>query len=80
TQLVSGKSQPWVDEEIKSAMRLKAEVSYAINQKAGAIRMLNERLKQAYEELDTFSFTISHDLKNPLSTIKGYAQMLTRDT
>ncbi|MFD0748713.1 ATP-binding protein [Mucilaginibacter calamicampi] len=80
SQQVSSKSQPWLDEEIKSAMRLKAEVSYAINQKAGAIRMLNERLKQAYEELDTFSFTISHDLKNPLSTIKGYAQMLTRDS
>jgi signal transduction histidine kinase len=61
-------------------MRLKAEVSYAINQKAGAIRMLNERLKQAYEELDTFSYTISHDLKNPLSTIKGYAQILARDS
>lgn len=80
SQQVSGKSQPWLDEEIKSAMRLKAEVSYAINQKASAIRILNERLKQAYEELDTFSFTISHDLKNPLSTIKGYAQMLARDT
>ncbi|PJJ79670.1 ATP-binding protein [Mucilaginibacter auburnensis] len=79
SQQVAGKSQEWQDEEIKSAMRLKAEVTYAINQKAGAIRMLNERLKQAYEELDTFSFTISHDLKNPLSTIKGYAQLLTRD-
>lgn len=78
TQQVAGKSETWSDEEIKSANRLKAEVSYAINQKAGAIRMLNERLKHAYEELDTFSFTISHDLKNPLSTIKGYAQMLTR--
>jgi chemotaxis family two-component system sensor kinase Cph1 len=77
-QEVSGKSEPWGDEEIKSVTRLRAEVTYAINQKAGAIRMLNERLKQAYEELDTFSFTISHDLKNPLSTIKGYAQMLTK--
>ncbi|NNU33799.1 hypothetical protein HK413_05970 [Mucilaginibacter sp. S1162] len=78
-QEVSGKSEPWGDEEIKSVTRLRTEVSYAINQKAGAIRMLNERLKQAYEELDTFSYTISHDLKNPLSTIKGYAQVLTRD-
>lgn len=78
TEQVAGKSEQWLDEEVKSATRLKAEVTYAINQKAGAIRMLNERLKQAYEELDTFSFTISHDLKNPLSTIKGYAQMLTR--
>ncbi|MFD2147726.1 ATP-binding protein [Mucilaginibacter antarcticus] len=77
-QEVSGKSEPWVDEEIKSVARLRTEVTYAINQKAGAIRMLNERLKQAYEELDTFSYTISHDLKNPLSTIKGYAQMLIK--
>jgi chemotaxis family two-component system sensor kinase Cph1 len=79
SQEVSRKSEPWSDEEVKSATRLKTEVTYAINQKAGAIRMLNERLKQAYEELDTFSFTISHDLKNPLATIKGFAQMLNRD-
>ncbi|MGF7082044.1 ATP-binding protein [Mucilaginibacter sp. UYCu711] len=79
SQEVSGKSEPWGDEEIKSVTRLRTEVSYAINQKAGAIRTLNERLKQAYEELDTFSYTISHDLKNPLSTIKGYAQVLARD-
>jgi chemotaxis family two-component system sensor kinase Cph1 len=77
-QEVSGKSEPWEDEEIISVTRLRTEVSYAINQKASAIRILNERLKQAYDELDTFSFTISHDLKNPLSTIKGYAQMLTK--
>ena len=63
-QQVSEKSEPWSAEDIKSASRLKTEVTYAINQKAGAIRMLNDRLKQAYEELDTFSYTISHDLKN----------------
>jgi chemotaxis family two-component system sensor kinase Cph1 len=79
SEQVSGKSEPWSDEEIKSATRLKTEVIYAINQKAGAVRLLNERLKQAYEELDTFSYTISHDLKNPLATIKGFAQMLIRD-
>lgn len=79
TQEISDKSESWSDGEIKSAMRLKTEVIYAINQKAGAIRLLNERLKQAYEELDTFSYTISHDLKNPLATIKGFAQILTRN-
>lgn len=46
---------------------------------AGTLRLLNERLQRAYEELDTFSYTISHDLKNPLSAIKTYAQLLTRD-
>ncbi|GAA4324678.1 ATP-binding protein [Mucilaginibacter gynuensis] len=80
SQTVVNKSTPWLNEEVKSVIRLKEEIMYAINQKAGAIRLLNERLKQAYEELDTFSFTISHDLKNPLSAIKSYSQLLTRDT
>jgi chemotaxis family two-component system sensor kinase Cph1 len=79
SQTVTATSKSWGNEEVKSAVRLRSEITYAINQKAGAIRLLNEKLKQAYEELDTFSFTISHDLKNPLSTIKSYAQILMRD-
>ncbi|WP_261381001.1 ATP-binding protein [Mucilaginibacter pallidiroseus] len=79
SQTVTGTSLKWSNEEVKSVVRLKSEIMYAINQKAGAIRMLNEKLKQAYEELDTFSFTISHDLKNPLSSIKSFAQILMRD-
>jgi chemotaxis family two-component system sensor kinase Cph1 len=78
-ETVSGTSINWSNEEIKSAARLREEITYAINQKAGAIRQLNEKLKLAYEELDTFSFTISHDLKNPLSTIKSYSQILSRN-
>ncbi|WP_317173756.1 ATP-binding protein [Mucilaginibacter rigui] len=79
SQTVSGISKKWTNEEIKSVVRLRSEITYAINQKAGAIRLLNEKLKQAYEELDTFSFTISHDLKNPISTIKSFSQILLRD-
>lgn len=78
-QTVTGASEKWSAEEIKSVLRLKEEVMYAINLKAGAIRQLNEKLRHAYEELDTFSFTISHDLKNPITAIKSYAQVLTRD-
>ena len=78
SQIVSGTSVKWKPEEINSATRLKAEITYAINQKAGAIRLLNERLQQAYDELDTFSYTISHDLKSPITAIKGYAQLISR--
>ena len=42
--------------------------------------MLNEKLREAYNELDTFSYTISHDLKHPLTTIKSYAQLIVRAT
>ncbi len=79
SETVSGHSEGWSNEEIKSVIRLKTEVISAISQKASEIRILNEKLKQAYEELDTFSYTISHDLKNPLSTITSFSQLMERD-
>lgn len=79
SQEVSATSDSWSTEEIKSVTRLKEEIAYAVNLKAGALRLLNEKLRLAYDELDTFSSTISHDLKNPLSVIKGYAELLAMD-
>ncbi|WP_432713309.1 ATP-binding protein [Pedobacter sp.] len=78
SQTVTATSVSWTKEEISSVHRLKDEITYAISQKAGAIRLLNEKLQYAYEELDTFSYTISHDLKNPIAAIKSYAQLLAR--
>ena len=79
SQQVAAKSDKWGIEEISSVNNLKDEILHAINLKAGAIRLLNDKLKEAYEELDTFSFTISHDLKNPITAIKSYAQLLAMD-
>jgi light-regulated signal transduction histidine kinase (bacteriophytochrome) len=79
SQEVSATADSWTAEEIRSVTRLKEEIAYAINLKAGALRFLNEKLRLAYDELDTFSYTISHDLKNPLSVIKGYAELLGMD-
>jgi chemotaxis family two-component system sensor kinase Cph1 len=79
SETVSGTSDGWSGVEINSVTRLKEEITNAVNLKAGAIRLLNEKLRSAYEELETFSYTISHDLKNPLASIKSYAQLLIRD-
>ena len=76
SQTVKHTSARWSQEEITNVLRLREEVVYAINRQANEIRILNEKLKQAYEELDTFSFTISHDLRTPLSTIKNYSELL----
>ncbi|MBG6233655.1 light-regulated signal transduction histidine kinase (bacteriophytochrome) [Pedobacter sp. CAN_A7] len=79
SETVIGKSKSWNREEIKAVKRLKEEIVYTINLKANQIRQLNEKLQKAYQELDTFSYTISHDLKTPLSTIKGFSQILKRE-
>ena len=76
TEIVKNTSAKWNNVEISAVINIREQIIYAINRKANDIRMLNERLKLAYEELDTFSFTISHDLRTPLSSIKSYAELL----
>ncbi len=75
-ETVRNTSARWTQAEIISVVRLREEVVYAINRQANEIRILNEKLKQAYDELDTFSFTVSHDLRTPLSTIRNYSELL----
>ena len=41
-----------------------------------AIHQQNILLKEHNEDLDAFSHTVAHDLKNPLANIKGFADLL----
>jgi len=76
TEIVRYSSAKWNQGEIAALINLREQVIYQITRKANEIRQLNERLKLAYEELDTFSFTVSHALRTPLSSIKSYAELL----
>lgn len=40
---------------------------------------LIEKLEEQNDELTRFTYTVSHDLRNPLVTIKGFLGMLNRD-
>ncbi|HEV7347051.1 ATP-binding protein [Telluribacter sp.] len=79
TQEVKNTSLPWEDVEIAGALRLREDILHVITRKANEIRRLNEQLKHAYEELDAFSYTISHDLRTPLTTLKSYTEILLED-
>lgn len=79
TQEVRHTSEEWTNYEISAAMRLREDLIQIINKKASEIRKLNDLLKAAYDELDTFSFTISHDLRSPLSAIRNYSEIIMED-
>lgn len=40
------------------------------------LKMLNDRLEVANKELEAFNYTVSHDLRSPLTNISGYCQVL----
>lgn len=79
SQEVKHTSEEWTNGEIGVAMKLKEDIVHIINRKSSEIRKLNDLLRKAYEELDTFTYTISHDLKTPLSSIKNYSEIILED-
>ncbi|GGE66103.1 light-regulated signal transduction histidine kinase (bacteriophytochrome) [Pedobacter psychrotolerans] len=79
SEVVSNTSEKWLTEEIASVLRIREIIINDVNKKANEIRLLNEKLQSAYEELDTFSYTISHDLRTPLTSIKTYAELMLKN-
>lgn len=76
---VRGHSLPWQMAEIESAQQLKSAIVGIVLKKAEELARLNLELEQSNRELAAFSYSASHDLKEPLRGIYNYASVLQED-
>ncbi|WP_159638145.1 ATP-binding protein [Sphingobacterium composti Ten et al. 2007 non Yoo et al. 2007] len=61
---------PWNDEELHLLDGLKNTLNHSMMQKLIENKDLTKNLSQLNNELEMFTYTLSHDLKNPLSVLK----------
>lgn len=79
TEMVRSTSDPWSEAEIGAVVKLREDILQVVTRQANEIRLLNQRLQVAYEELDAFSYTVSHDLRTPLSSIRCYSEIILEE-
>lgn len=75
-ETMKGKSVKWRKTELSFMEKVAQIAQQAIAQRGGEIAQLNKELIRSNNALDTFGYTLTHDLKNTLSSIKLAAQMM----
>lgn len=73
---VCGTAPKWTEWEIDFLKKLSIILQEACVKKITEIQALNEKLVEINNILETFSYTLSHDLKNPLAALQMTAQMI----
>ncbi|MGK6342756.1 ATP-binding protein [Chryseobacterium sp. DT-3] len=76
TENIKGNSKRWNSRDIVSVQAVRDVILETSHKQYNAIKALNNELRKVNEELDSFSYTISHDLGTPLTVMKLNAQML----
>ncbi|GGF22621.1 ATP-binding protein [Hymenobacter cavernae] len=85
-QLVESTSAPWKAIEVEAAREIRLHISDVrlkvfneLQARAVTLGRLNAELERSNDELDSFAYVASHDLKEPLRGIHNYSLFLLED-
>ncbi|QIX60815.1 GAF domain-containing protein [Hymenobacter sp. BT18] len=85
-QTVDSTAAPWKSIEIEAAKEIRLHISdirvkifNELQSRASMLSRLNAELERSNDELDSFAYVASHDLKEPLRGIHNYSLFLLED-
>ena len=58
---------------------LTAELEHRVSERTQQLNISVKRLSQANRELESFAYSVSHDLKSPLRSVEGFASLLVQE-